>query len=101
MCSAKISVFLLILGDFGSAVLGAPAKSVEPALLVVSFDGFRAEYLRRNLTPHLSKFLDEGTSAAHLLSVFPTKTYVNHHSIATVGYFRGFSEANMHQNYAL
>lgn len=67
-----------------TVVFGAPAENVEPGLLVVSFDGFRAEYLNRNLTPNLNKFRSDGISTSHMLSVFPTKTFVNHHSIATV-----------------
>lgn len=83
-----VAAVLLILVDFRPR--NAPAISVEtsaePALLVVSFDGFRAEYSRRNLTPNLEKLRSEGTSASHLLSIFPTVTLANHHSIATVRY---------------
>lgn len=84
MCSVINSVLFLILINSLSAVLDAAVTSDQPALLVISFDGFRAEYLHRNITPNLDKFRSEGTSASHLLSVFPTVTYVNHHSIATV-----------------
>lgn len=60
-----------------------PVKN-EPALLVVSFDGFRPDYLNRKTTPHLHKFREDGTSAQFMMNVFPTKTFVNHFSIATV-----------------
>lgn len=60
-----------------------PTK-IEPALLVVSYDAFRPEYLNRSVTPNLNKFAKEGTSASFMLNVFPTKTFVNHFSIGTV-----------------
>lgn len=56
----------------------------EPALLVVSFDGFRPNYLYRDVTPTLNEIRLKGTSARFMLPVFPTKTFVNHFSIATV-----------------
>lgn len=59
-------------------------SSTESALLVVSYDAFRPEYLNRNVTPNLNKFRKEGTSAQFMLNVFPTKTFVNHFTIATV-----------------
>lgn len=56
----------------------------EPALLVVSYDGFKPEYLDRNITPHLEQFREMGTSAEYMKPVFPTKTFINHFTIATV-----------------
>lgn len=59
-------------------------QKTEPALLVVSYDAFRPEYFRRGVTPYMNKFRTEGTTADFLYNVFPTKTFPNHHSIATV-----------------
>lgn len=56
----------------------------EPALLIVSYDGFKPEYMYRNVTPNLDKFRREGTTARYMNPVFPTKTFVNHFTIATV-----------------
>lgn len=65
-------------------------QKTEPALLVVSYDAFRPEYFRRGVTPHMNEFRTEGTSAEFIYNVFPTKTFPNHHSIATVGYSHYF-----------
>lgn len=62
-------------------------KNSEQSLLVISYDAFRPEYFNRNVTPNINKFRREGTSAQFLYNVFPTKTFVNHHSIATVKQF--------------
>lgn len=55
----------------------------HPVLLVISLDGFRADYFDRGLTPTLEVLRRCGTYAPHLRPVFPTKTFVNHFSIAT------------------
>lgn len=56
----------------------------NPALLIVSFDGFKPDYLDKGITPNLNKFRNDGASAEFLKPVFPTKTIVNHFTIATV-----------------
>lgn len=60
------------------------SEKVEPALLVVSFDAFRPDYLHRNVTPNLNRIRQDGVSAEFMMNVFPTKTFVNHFTIATV-----------------
>ncbi|KAK3089994.1 hypothetical protein FSP39_008300 [Pinctada imbricata] len=52
-------------------------------LLLISLDGFRADYLLRNLTPNIKRFLKCGVHAPYMRSVFPTKTFPNHYSIVT------------------
>lgn len=61
----------------------ADALSRHPLLLVVSFDGFRHDYFTRLATPGLNRFKSGGTHAPYVRNVFPTKTFPNHHSIAT------------------
>lgn len=74
---------------FCTNVASAPTiQKTEPALLVVSYDAFRPEYLKRGVTPNMNKFRSEGTSAKFLSNVFPTKTFVNHHTIATVSHHK-------------
>lgn len=65
-------------------VCGGISIETEPALLIVSFDGFLPDYMHRNVTPNLDKFRREGTTARYMNPVFPTKTFVNHFTIATV-----------------
>lgn len=55
----------------------------NPALLVVSLDAFRPEYFRRHVTPFMEQFRKNGGYAPYMQNVFPTKTFVNHFSIAT------------------
>lgn len=52
-------------------------------LLLISFDGFRHDYLSKAETPNFDAFAAEGVKAKGLISVFPTKTFPNHYAIAT------------------
>uniref|UniRef100_A0A182RCF5 Ectonucleotide pyrophosphatase/phosphodiesterase n=1 Tax=Anopheles funestus TaxID=62324 RepID=A0A182RCF5_ANOFN len=58
-------------------------RATAPVLIVVSYDGFRTEYLQRNSSAYINEIRRNGTTSAFLRNVFPTKTFPNHHSIAT------------------
>ncbi|XP_060535663.1 bis(5'-adenosyl)-triphosphatase ENPP4-like [Cylas formicarius] len=57
--------------------------SKHPAVIVVSYDGFRYDYVDTEDLPYLKLFRQQGVYAERLQNVFPTKTFPNHHSIAT------------------
>lgn len=57
--------------------------SEHPILVIIGFDGFRPDYLKRGLTPTLAKFVQDGVSTDYLWNIFPTKTMPNFFSIAT------------------
>ena len=59
------------------------SKSTHDKLLVISYDGFRYDYLDKNLTPYMHSLKTSSSYAKSLLNVFPTQTFVNHFSIAT------------------
>jgi predicted AlkP superfamily pyrophosphatase or phosphodiesterase len=61
----------------------ATATDAAPAVLLVSIDGFRADYIERGLTPNLLRIGAEGVRADGLEPSFPTKTFPNHYSIVT------------------
>ena len=52
-------------------------------LLVISLDGFRPDYVHPKLTPFLNKLAKENVHATQMKSVYVTKTFPNHYSIAT------------------
>ncbi|XP_056017946.1 uncharacterized protein LOC125670329 isoform X2 [Ostrea edulis] len=52
-------------------------------LLLISLDGFRADYLMRNFTPYIRRLSQCGVHAPYMRSVYPTKTFPNHYSIVT------------------
>ena len=51
--------------------------------MIISFDGFRPDYLERFETPNLDRLAADGVRAEYLIPSFPTKTFPNHYTIAT------------------
>uniref|UniRef100_A0A3Q3WMH7 bis(5'-adenosyl)-triphosphatase n=1 Tax=Mola mola TaxID=94237 RepID=A0A3Q3WMH7_MOLML len=54
-----------------------------PPLLLVSFDGFRADYLLRFPMPNLKLLYSQGVLVEQLKNVFITKTFPNHYTLVT------------------
>lgn len=80
-----IGLFLevVLLRATAASSTATPSSSSPSVLIVVSYDAFRTEYLRRNSTSFMNELRRNGTTAEFLRNVFPTKTFPNHHSIAT------------------
>src|SRR3990172_872166 len=55
----------------------------QPYVILISFDGFRWDYINRNITPNISSLIEQGVEALSLKPVFPSKTFPNHLSIIT------------------
>lgn len=53
------------------------------ALILISIDGFRADYLDRNITPALADLATRGVRAQAMKSAFPTLTFPNHYTLVT------------------
>ena len=62
--------------------LDAPAEPYSP-LILVSIDGFRADYLDRGITPTLQRLAADGVRAEALKPAFPTLTFPNHYTLVT------------------
>lgn len=60
--------------------------AVNQRLLLVSFDGFRYDYMNQKATPNLYRLANQEGVTGHMLSTFTSKTFPNHHSIATGQY---------------
>jgi predicted AlkP superfamily pyrophosphatase or phosphodiesterase len=76
---AVILVFLFIL----SHVVGLSQKKDTPYVILVSFDGFRHDYVERYNLPAFKSFIKKGSSAEGLIPSFPSKTFPNHYSLVT------------------
>ncbi len=55
----------------------------QPYVILISFDGFRWDYVDRNITPNFDFMKEYGVSASSLRPCFPSKTFPNHLSIIT------------------
>lgn len=54
-----------------------------PTTILISLDGFRADFLKRGITPRLNKFIEEGISPVYMLPSFPSVTFPNHYTLVT------------------
>jgi predicted AlkP superfamily pyrophosphatase or phosphodiesterase len=52
-------------------------------VILISLDGFRADYLERPVAPRLRALAARGVRAERMISVFPSKTFPNHYSVVT------------------
>lgn len=64
------------------AQVAAPPPPLGPTILI-SFDGWRADYETLAPTPNLRRLADRGVQAEYLIPSFPAKTFPNHYTIAT------------------
>ncbi|MBI1401605.1 MAG: alkaline phosphatase family protein [Porphyrobacter sp.] len=63
-------------------IAAAQEPRARPVTILISIDGFRADYLDRGITPNLSALAAQGASGAMRPS-FPTKTFPNHYTLVT------------------
>jgi predicted AlkP superfamily pyrophosphatase or phosphodiesterase len=54
-----------------------------PTTILISLDGFRADFLQRGLTPTLNAFIQEGVSPLYMMPSFPSVTFPNHYTMVT------------------
>lgn len=54
-----------------------------PTSIIISLDGFRADFLQRGITPKLNSMVKEGVSPKYMLPSFPSVTFPNHYTLAT------------------
>lgn len=66
-----------------TVILSNGTSDFRPTTILVSLDGFRADFLNRGLTPTLNSFIAQGVSPPYLLSSFPSVTFPNHYTLVT------------------
>ncbi|KAL9600442.1 MAG: hypothetical protein Q9219_003195 [cf. Caloplaca sp. 3 TL-2023] len=84
---------LLVLGAYNASrrfkrgisleTLSNGTSDFAPTTILISLDGFRADFLRRGLTPTLNSFVAEGVSPKYMLPSFPSVTFPNHYTLVT------------------
>lgn len=76
-----LSLVLVVLS--GCASVPKLGGRPQGTVLLISFDGFRSDYLTRPEAKNLRKFAKQGVQADQLKPIFPTLTFPNHYSIVT------------------
>ncbi|XP_022626104.1 ectonucleotide pyrophosphatase/phosphodiesterase family member 5 [Seriola dumerili] len=87
-CSPLVCLWALLLPLVSLHRLNQPGSrshSVRdrPKLLLVSFDGFRWDYVDRVPTPNFHSLMDEGVTVDQVENAYITKTFPNHYSLVT------------------
>lgn len=70
-------------GSTGSGGENAPRWLDAPYVVLVSFDGFRHDYLDRWPTPAFDRLAEAGVRADALVPPFPSKTFPSHYTLVT------------------
>ncbi|MFC4527388.1 alkaline phosphatase family protein [Dyella halodurans] len=65
------------------APTASTAKPAVTPLLLISIDGYRADYIQRGLSPALDALANDGVHAASMQPSFPSLTFPNHYTIVT------------------
>ncbi len=76
-------LLLLLLAACQPGSRKAQAPALPPLLILVSIDGFRADYFDLGLTPTLAQLANEGVHARAMRPSFPSLTFPNHYTLIT------------------
>jgi len=76
-------VFLLLVGCQQRPADTRVAAAAPPRVILISFDGYRWDYISRPGAVRLRELAAGGVRAERMIPVFPSKTFPNHYSIVT------------------
>ncbi len=79
----RLVALLLVLTACGPRPATVAPAADRPLVVLVSIDGFRADYLARGVTPVLDSLARAGVRAEWMEPSFPTKTFPNHYTLVT------------------
>ena len=65
------------------SLLSNGTSTFAPTTILISLDGFRADFLTRGVTPTLNQFIAEGVSPKYMKPSFPSVTFPNHYTLVT------------------
>ncbi|TMS12272.1 Ectonucleotide pyrophosphatase/phosphodiesterase family member 5 [Larimichthys crocea] len=83
LCLWALVLPLVSLHPFNQHGRRDPIVRDRPKLLLVSFDGFRWDYIHRVPMPNFKTIIDEGVIVKEVESAYITKTFPNHYSLVT------------------
>jgi predicted AlkP superfamily pyrophosphatase or phosphodiesterase len=81
MITKRVSILFLFILSWGQYTLAQ--KKETPYVILVSFDGFRYDYVEKLNLPNFKAFIKKGTQAEAIIPCFPSLTFPNHYSIVT------------------
>lgn len=75
-------VLLIVVIGFVSVAKTRQEKPT-PYVIMVSFDGFRHDYVEKFDAPNFKAFIKDGVAAEAMIPSYPSKTFPNHYSLVT------------------
>jgi predicted AlkP superfamily pyrophosphatase or phosphodiesterase len=79
----RLKIWLVLIALTLCVVAGAAQENSGPIVVLISFDGWRWDYITRAKAPNLQALASEGARAEGLIPSFPPKTFPNHYTIVT------------------
>ena len=76
-------LWMMVFVAAAMAQAGAARAADPPPLILISIDGFRADYLGRGLSPNLQALAAGGVRAERMTPSFPSITFPNHYTLVT------------------
>ncbi|HXD32848.1 MAG TPA: ectonucleotide pyrophosphatase/phosphodiesterase [Pyrinomonadaceae bacterium] len=76
-------VALILIGLTTTIQAQSRINDLKPTLILISIDGFRADYLTQYAHPTLDALAEEGVRAKWMTPSYPSLTFPNHYAIAT------------------
>ncbi|MFT7269647.1 MAG: putative AlkP superfamily pyrophosphatase or phosphodiesterase [Roseivirga sp.] len=77
------SILLLLFSGFVSVAKTCENKQEPPYVIMISFDGFKYDYVEKFNPPNFKEFIKTGASAEAMIPSFPSKTFPNHYTLVT------------------
>lgn len=79
-----LTILFLFLPNSGTfASVNEKITLAQPTVILISYDGFRWDYMDKVPTPNLDFIARNGVKAKHLINTFVTKTFPNHFTLVT------------------
>jgi predicted AlkP superfamily pyrophosphatase or phosphodiesterase len=66
-----------------AAALATAQRAASPILVLISFDGWRFDYINRGASPNLKRLAARGVRSLGLIPSFPSLTFPNHYTLVT------------------
>lgn len=79
----RASAAALVLGVAVTLATVVAQQAARPILVLISFDGWRWDYIDRGESPNLKALAARGVRSKGLISSFPSVTFPNHYTIVT------------------
>ncbi len=78
----ELVLFICVLG-FVAFANPNEQSTPPPYVILISFDGFRDDYVEKFNAPNFKEFIRKGAAAESMTPSFPSKTFPNHYTIVT------------------